>query len=421
MKVFADLHIHSKYSRACSKNLDLEHLDYFASLKGIDLLITGDMTHPVWFKEISRKLEETKEGIYKLKGSQSKVFFILGGELSSIFSRKGQVKRIHYLIILPKLELVDKFNKKLSLYANLSSDGRPILGLDVKDVLKIVFDIYDKAIFIPAHIWTPWFSLYGSISGFDSIYEAFDDLTNLISAVETGLSSDPSMNWRIPELDDFSIVSFSDAHSPSVNRLGREATLFEIEEISYSNIFKALKRGDDKNRILMTIEFFPEEGKYHYDGHRICKIRFSPEQSKANNFLCPVCKKKITLGVMSRVEELAKRRADFKDFKRPLFKKTIPLIEILAQILKSNVYSKKVFDKYLSLIKKFGPELDILTGNFDKEELLKFDPLIYQALVKIDKEEIVLEPGYDGEYGKVLIKINEKTDLVEPIKNRTLF
>jgi uncharacterized protein (TIGR00375 family) len=421
MRIFADLHLHSKYSRACSKNLDLENVDYFSSLKGLGLVITGDITHPLWFKEISSKLEEAEEGVYKLKGSKSNVFFLLGGELSSIFSRKGEVKRIHYLIILPKLELVEKFNKKLSLYANLSSDGRPILGLDVKDVLKMLFDIYDKAIFIPAHIWTPWFSLYGSMSGFNSIYEAFDDLTNLISAVETGLSSDPNMNWRIPELDNFSIVSFSDAHSPSVNRIGREATLFELEKLTYINIYKALKGENDNNKILMTVEFFPEEGKYHYDGHRLCKIRFSPEESRANNFLCPICQKKVTLGVMSRVEELSKRKKDFIDPQRPPFKRTPPLIEVLAEIFKSNVYSKKIFDKYLDLVKKFGPELDILVGNVNKEEILKYDPLVYKALVKIEKEEVILDPGYDGEYGKVLIEIDEDVDSTKTKINKTLF
>jgi len=421
MRIFADLHLHSKYSRACSKNLDLENVDYFSSLKGLGLVITGDITHPSWFKEISSKLEEAEEGVYKLKGSKSNVFFLLGGELSSIFSRKREVKRIHYLIILPKLELVEKFNKKLSLYANLSSDGRPILGLDVKDVLKMLFDIYDKAIFIPAHIWTPWFSLYGSMSGFNSIYEAFDDLTNLISAVETGLSSDPNMNWRIPELDNFPIVSFSDAHSPSVNRIGREATLFELEKLTYINIYKALKGENENNKILMTVEFFPEEGKYHYDGHRLCKIRFSPEESRANNFLCPICQKKVTLGVMSRVEELSKRKKDFIDPQRPPFKRTPPLIEVLAEIFKSNVSSKKIFDKYLDLVKKFGPELDILVGNVNKEEILKYDPLVYKALVKIEKEEVILDPGYDGEYGKVLIEIDEDVDSTKTKINKTLF
>ncbi len=421
MKIFADLHLHSKYARGCSKNLNLENLAYYAKLKGLKLLITGDFTHPLWFKEISKKLEEAGDGVYKLKNN-SETYFLLGGEISSIFSRKGVIKRIHYLVILPKFELVEKLNKKLSLYSNLSSDGRPILGLDVIDFIKILFDIYEEAIFIPAHIWTPWFSLYGSMSGFDSIYDAFNDYVKYITAVETGLSSSPQMNWRIPELDNISIVSFSDSHSFYPHRLGREATLFEVENISYKNIYKAMKNPDEKNKILMTIEFFPEEGKYHYDGHRLCQIRFSPEESKENNFLCPKCKKNVTIGVMSRIEYLAKRDKNFFDNNRPPFIMTPPLTEILSQIYKTQPTSKKVLNKYIDLINKFGYELDILTGNYDKEKLQE-EPLLFQALDKISKKDIILEPGYDGEYGKVIIKIdnnlNKKKDI--NLKKKTLF
>lgn len=416
MKIFADLHLHSKYSRACSKNLDLENLNYYARLKGLNLLITGDFTHPLWFKEISQKLEEVQDGVYKLKNSPDSVYFLLGGEISSIFSRKGQVKRIHYIVILPRFDLVEKLNKKLSLYSNLASDGRPIIGLDVIDFMKILFEIYDKAIFIPAHIWTPWFSLYGSMSGFDSIYEAFDDYVKYVTAVETGLSSDPNMNWRIPELDNISIVSFSDSHSPQPHRLGREATVFELENLTYFNLYKALKEPDEKNKILMTIEFFPEEGKYHYDGHRLCKIRFSPEESKKNNYLCPVCGKRVTVGVMSRVEFLAKRPADFIDPRRPPFKRIPPLTEILAQIHNLGATTKKVFDLYLEIIKKFGSELEVLTNSYDKEKMIGLYPDLYRALEKINKGEIVLEPGYDGEYGKVIIKLEE-----EKVVKKTLF
>lgn len=416
MKIYADLHLHSKYSRACSKNLDLENLNYYAKLKGLNLLITGDFTHPLWFKEISQKLEEAQDGVYKLKNSSDGTYFLLGGEISSIFSRKGEVKRIHYLVILPRFDLVLKFNKKLSLYSNLASDGRPILGLDVVDVMKILFEIYDKAIFIPAHIWTPWFSLYGSMSGFDSIYEAFGDYVKYISAVETGLSSDPNMNWRIPELDNISIVSFSDAHSPQPHRIGREVTLFKLKNLSYQNLYQALKQPDEDNKILMTIEFFPEEGKYHYDGHRFCKIRFSPEESKKNNYLCPICGKKLTIGVMSRVDFLAKRPNNFIDTKRPIFKRTPPLTEILAQIYNTEPTTKKVFEKYLEIINKFGNELNILSGDYDKEKMTGYFPELAQALKKIDQGDVILEPGYDGEYGKVIIKIDQVN-----IKKKTLF
>jgi len=409
MKIFADLHLHSKYSRACSKDLNLENLTQTAKLKGLKLLITGDFTHPAWFKEISQKLQEAGDGVYKLKG-ENDVYFLLGGEISSIFSRKGVVKKIHYIVILPRFDLVEKLNKKFSLYANLSADGRPILGLDVIDVMKILFDIYDQAIFIPAHIWTPHFSLYGSNSGFNSIYDAFDDYVNYVSAVETGLSSDPNMNWRITELDNISIVSFSDAHSAHPHRLGREATLFELENLSYQNLYQALKFPNEKNKILMTIEFFPEEGKYHYDGHRFCKVRFSPEESKQNNFVCPVCGKKVTIGVMSRVEELAQRPKDFFDYQRPPFKRTPPLLEIIAQICQTQPTTKKAFEKYLEIVKKFGPELEILVDNYDKQKMKIEEPLISQALEKIAREDLILEPGYDGEYGKVIINLESVSE-----------
>lgn len=419
MRVFADLHLHSKYSRGCSKNLDLENLVNFSKLKGLKLLITGDFTHPLWFKEIKEKLKEA-DGAYKI--DEEDVYFLVGGEISSIFSRKNKVYKIHFLVILPNLEIAEKLNRKLSLYGKLESDGRPTFGLDIIDLLKIILDTYDKTIIIPAHVWTPHFSLYGSNSGFNSIYEAFNDFVKYISAVETGLSSDPNMNWRLPELDNISIVSFSDAHSPYTYRIGREATLFELEKISFENLYKALNSPDEKNKILMTVEFFPEEGKYHFDGHRFCKVRFSPEESKKNHYICPVCQRRVTIGVLSRVEELAKRPPDFVDPKRPPFKKTVPLAEILAQIYDADVNSKIVEETYLKIIKSFGPELEILTSNYDKEKMKENFYEVYLALEKIDKGEIILEPGYDGEYGKVIIKLNgEKKEEVSFRKTKTLF
>jgi uncharacterized protein (TIGR00375 family) len=417
MKVFCDLHIHSKYARACSKNLNLENLNYYSKFKGLDILTTGDITHPLWFKELYEKLEEFNYGVYKLKKQEDSVYFLLGGEISSIFYRNGKVKRIHYIVILPSFYLFGKLNKILSKYTNLSSDGRPTLGLDVIDFMKILFDIYENAIFIPAHIWTPWFSLYGSMSGFDSIYDAFGDYTKYVTAVETGLSSDIQMNWRIPELDHFSIISFSDAHSPQPHRLGREATCLEIEEVNYLNIFKALKNPDKKNRVLMTIEFFPEEGKYHYDGHRNCKIKFSPEESKKNNFICPVCNQQLTIGVLSRVEQLAKRPADYYDNNKPGFIKTPPLLEILSQIYNISSTSKLVLNKYFEIINKFGKEFDILLDNYDKNKMLLEYPEVYKALYKLKKGEILIEPGYDGEYGKIKINLEEnKKESFDKIK-----
>ncbi|BCX15470.1 MAG: helicase UvrD [Candidatus Parcubacteria bacterium] len=416
MKVFADLHLHSKYSRGCSKNLNLETINYYAFLKGLQLLATGDFLHPLWLKEIYKKLIPVNEGIFQLKDTQNSAYFILGGELSSIFSRNNKVYRIHYLIFLPDFNLVTKLYKKLSLYANLSSDGRPIIGLDVIEVMKIVFDIYEKTIFIPAHIWTPWFSLYGSMSGFNSIYDAFGDYTKYVTAVETGLSSDPAMNWRLSELDQISIVSFSDAHSYYPHRLGREATLFELVDLNYDNLYKALKLPTVDNKIIMTIEFFPEEGKYHYDGHRLCKVRFSPKESKKNNYLCPVCYKKLTIGVMSRVESLADRQENFVAEARPTFKRLSNIADILGQIFKTSPTSKKVLTQYEEIIKTFGKELDILMGNFDKHQMLKTYPELVKALEMIDRGDIILEAGYDGEYGKVLLDLNKEVNLNQSFK-----
>ncbi|GIW65759.1 MAG: helicase UvrD [Candidatus Parcubacteria bacterium] len=418
MQIIADLHLHSKYSRGCSKNLSLEILNYWAKIKGLNLLATGDFTHPLWLLELRKKLKEEKYGFFRLKNDPQSIYFLLGCELSSIYKKYDKVRRIHYLVIFPDFDSVDKFVKKISVFANLKSDGRPILGLDANEVLKISLDINESVIFIPAHIWTPWFSLYGSMSGFDSIYDSFGDNTKYIAAVETGLSSDPQMNWRIEELDDLAIVSFSDAHSAYPHRLGREATIFNLEDLNYNFLFKALKNPDDKNKILMTIEFFPEEGKYHYDGHRLCNISFSPEESKKNNYLCPVCKKKLTIGVMSRVEELASRSAYYFDNNRPSFKKVIPLTEILAEIYRSQPTAKKILDIYIDVIKNFGPEIDILLENFDKEKMKINYPDIYNALEKISQGEIFIQPGYDGEYGK--IKIINNQSLANNLK-KTLF
>ncbi|GIW66133.1 MAG: helicase UvrD [Candidatus Parcubacteria bacterium] len=408
MKIIADLHLHSKYSRGCSKNLDLENLNYWAKLKGLNLIATGDFTHPLWLKELNQKLEEEYYGIYKLKNNTTDVYFILGGELSSIYKKLDKVRRIHYLIFFPDFESIIKFIKKISAFTNLKSDGRPILGLDANDILKLSLDINEKVIFIPAHIWTPWFSLYGSMSGFDSIYEAFENNVQYLSAVETGLSSDPQMNWRIEELDNITIVSFSDAHSPYPHRIGREATIFEIENLNYEFLNKALRDPDEKNKVLMTIEFFPEEGKYHYDGHRLCRVSFSPNESRLNNYICPICQKKITIGVMSRIKQLSRRPVDYIDNNRPGFKKVIPLTEILAEIYNSQPTSKKILDIYLAIINEFGSEIDILLGNFDKEKMnIKYKD-VYNALEKISRGNINIEPGYDGEYGKINIIDNKK-------------
>lgn len=421
MKFYADLHLHSKYSRACSKNLDLENLHYWAKYKGLNLLATGDFTHPLWFKEIKEKLEDNGKGFLKLKNSKDEIYFLLSCEISSIYSKHGAVRRIHYLVMFPYLSDVEKFNKKISIFANLSSDGRPTLGLDIIEVIKIALDINENSVIIPAHIWTPWFSLFGSMSGFDSIDEAFGEYKKYIYGVETGLSSDPKMNWRLSQLDDFQIVSFSDSHSPYSHRIGREATIFELEEPSFFSLLKALKNPDEKNKILMTIEFFPEEGKYHYDGHRNCKVRFSPKESKKNNYICPVCLKPVTIGVLSRVEKLADREENFMPSNRPPFKNIIPLTEIIAEALNSDPTSKKVLDVYFKILEIYGNEFNFFLNPNDYEKIKKIVPdEVFYGIDKFFKNEIYIEPGYDGEYGVVKILL-EKKEKVEKKELKTLF
>jgi uncharacterized protein (TIGR00375 family) len=408
MEVFSDLHLHSKYSRACSKNLDLENLAYWGKLKGLNLIGTGDFTHPLWLEELKEKLEDNGSGFFTLKSEQSNILFALSCEISSIFSRAGAVKRIHNLVVFPNFNSVEKFNKQLSLYSNLKSDGRPITGIDVKNLLKMVLDVNEAAIFIPTHCWTPWFSLFGSMSGFDSITEAFGELTNQVYAIETGLSSDPPMNWRLSQLDNFQIVSFSDAHSPYPHRIGREATVFELKEFHYKNLLLALKQPDLGNYIKMTVEFYPEEGKYHYDGHRLCGISFSPEESKKNNFLCPVCGKKVTVGVLSRSEKLANRDKSFFPSNRPTFKNCVPLTEIIAKILKSQPTTQKVLRIYSKLIEKFRSEFNVLLNEVNLESA-DVPKEIIAGIQKAKLGDLLIKPGFDGEYGVIDFKNNTAT------------
>ena len=300
MQFIADFHIHSKYSRATSKDMDVLHLAEWAKLKGIDLMGTGDFTHHLWLEELKHNLEDCGNGLLKY----ANVYFMLTAEISSIYSKGGKGYRIHNLIFAPSFAVVDKINNALFRRgANLSSDGRPIIGLPAAELARIVFDIDENCMIVPAHCWTPWFSLFGSMSGFDKIEDCFEEYTEKIFALETGLSSDPGMNWRLSALDKFTLISNSDSHSPQ--KIGREANVFDCE-LNYSTIREVL-RTKDRKRFLYTIEFFPEEGKYHFDGHRFCKIRLSPGETRQHNGKCPKCAKPVTVGVMNRVEQLADR------------------------------------------------------------------------------------------------------------------
>jgi len=407
MRFIADLQIHSKYSRATSKDMVLEEIDRWAGNKGILVMGTGDFTHPAWFKEVKEKLEPAEPGLFKLKkqfkqstihGNLSETRFLLEVEISGIYSKKGKVYRIHNMIFTPDIETTEKINTQLSWIGNLSSDGRPILGLDSEELAKIVFNISPKAVIVPAHAWTPWFSVFGSMSGFNSIEECFGKYAKNIFAIETGLSSDPAMNWRLSQLDNISLISNSDSHS--LQRIGREANIFNTE-LSYDAIIDAIKSRDQK-KFVATIEFFPEEGKYHLDGHRLCNIVLEPTETKKYNNICPKCGKKLTIGVLNRVEELADRPAApvqidgylRKYENRVPFYNLVSLDEVIAKVYGMGVASRKVKTEYENLIKKFGGEFKVLMettaeelrAGATPEEITKGIVAVREGKVKFDPE-----------------------------------
>jgi len=415
MRFVADFHLHSKYSRATSKNMDLESLDEWAKIKGIKILGTGDFTHPEWFENLKEKLEPAFDGLYKLKNKQESTLFLLTAEISCIYQKKGRVRKIHLIVFSPSFEISEKINIHLGWIGNLKSDGRPILGLDAKELLKIILNISEECLIVPAHIWTPWFSLFGSRSGFDSIEECFDEYSKYIYAGETGLSSDPAMNWRLSALDKITLISNSDSHSPS--RIGREANVFDTEP-SYLAITKAIKEKNPQ-QFLFTVEFFPEEGKYHYDGHRMCKVSLSPKESKKYNNLCPVCGRPLTIGVLNRVENLADRPEGFKPDITIPFKSLVPLDEIIADAVGQTVGTKQVNNEYKNLIKNFGDEFKVLL-EISLENLTKVTlPEIAEGILKVREGKVYIEPGYDGVYGKIKIFSPGKEKILT--KQKTLF
>ena len=391
----ADFHIHSKYSRATSKDMDIEHLAQWAKLKGIKLLGTGDWTHHLWLEELKGKLEPLDNGLFIYQN----VHFILSVEINNIYPKYGKTRRIHNLVFAPSFKVVDEINSALSGYGNLAADGRPILSLDSAELARIIFSICPDCFLVPAHAWTPWFGLFGSKTGFDKIEECFDEQTANIYALETGLSSDPSMNWRWSELDRFALISNSDAHSPS--RLGREANIFDCE-LDYYEIIDTLKKKDNK-RFLSTVEFFPQEGKYHFDGHRNCDVCFSPSETKTHNNICPKCGKPLTVGVMNRVDQLADRPENFQPPKTIPFKCLIPLDEIIAEVHNVGKESVGVRREYFSLIQNFGSEFNILLDMLEEQLKKELPYRIAEGVIRVRKKELDIKPGYDGEYGRVKI------------------
>jgi len=414
MKFIADFHLHSKYSRATSKNMDLENLDKWAKIKGIKVLSTGDFTHPEWFKNLKEKLEPAEIGLFKLKKSDSGTRFILTTEVSCVYSKKGKIRKIHIIIFAPSFEIVEKINTHLGWIGNLKADGRPILGLDAKELLKIILNISENCLVVGAHVMTPWFGIFGSKSGFDSIEECFEDYSKYIYALESGLSADPKMLWRIPDGRRLSLISNSDAHSPS--HIGREANVFDTE-LSYPAIIQAIKTKDPQ-KFLYTIEFYPEEGKYHYDGHRECNIRLSPKETKKYNGICPNCGRPLTIGVLNRVEQLADRPEGFKPEEVIPFKSLVPLEEIIAEVLGRGRAANQVKKEYQNLIEKFDSEFNILL-NVKREDLETATlPEIAEGIIRVREGKVIKEPGYDGVYGK--IRIFSKAEDSFP-KQKTLF
>lgn len=423
MELVVDLHIHSHYSRATSRDATLEGLYRWGKIKGISIIGTGDFTHPAWFAELSDKLEPAEPGLFRLKDSIAATIdlelpesvrgniirFILTVEISTIYKKNGSVRKLHNLIVAPSFASVAKINERLEKIGNLKADGRPILGLDSKKLLQISLDTDERNLFIPAHIWTPWFAMFGSKSGFNSIGEAFDELAPEIKAVETGLSSDPYMNWRVDELQRVTLISNSDAHSPQ--KLGREATVVK-SALDYDDIIGAIKTND--KRLIGTIEFFPQEGKYHYDGHRTCNIRFTPQETREHNGLCPRCKKPLTIGVDFRVGELANHPEEYRPKNHKRVEYIIPLVEIIAEMKGKGSASQTVRETYFNVISRLGNEFQVLRASSLAEIVAAGFPELAYAIDLMRKEKIHISPGYDGVFGviKIFKSTQERQNLV---------
>jgi uncharacterized protein (TIGR00375 family) len=417
LRLIADLHVHSRYSRATSRDMEVETLAKWAALKGIQLVGTGDFTHPTYFAELGARLEPAEEGLFRVKKAQHPARFMLTGEVSNIFHQGGRLRKTHTLIFAKSIKDVERLNAKLQRLGKLSSDGRPIFTFSAKELVKMVMDISSAFFLVPAHAWTPWFSVFGANSGFDSLEECYEEETRNIYAIETGLSSDPQMNWRLSKLDHITLISNSDAHSPS--RLGREANVFDCK-LSYDEICDVIKRKDAR-RFLFTIEFFPEEGKYHYDGHRKCGVVLSPEESRQCGKLCPVCKKPLTVGVCHRVEELADREAGHKPENAIDYRRLIPLHEIIAEALGVSPGTVSVEREYMRIVSEFGSEFNVLM-DCSIEELCRFVPLkVAEGISSVREGRVSIEPGHDGVFGKIALLAAQNAQEVLQSEQMSLF
>ncbi|NPA95326.1 MAG: DNA helicase UvrD [Thermodesulfobacteria bacterium] len=399
----ADFHIHSKYSRATSKDMEPLALNETAKLKGIQVVGTGDFTHPGYLKELEEKLEPAEEGLFVCKDDPEGTRFILTAEVSNIYTWRGKGRRIHTVLFAPNFEVVRDIQARLKAIGNISADGRPIFGFPAKELVRLVMEASPECFVVPAHVWTPWFSLFGARSGFDSVEECFEELSCHIHALETGLSSDPQMNWRLSSLDDYTLISNSDAHSPW--KLGREVNVFTCD-MNYHSIIEAMKV--PKKGFQGTIEFFPEEGKYHFDGHRACNICFSPAETKRHKGICPVCKRPLTVGVCHRVDDLADRPEGFVPKGALPNIHLIPLEEMIAQAFGVKSITKRVHKEYLQLLDMAGTEFDVLIWEEEEELRRRLPEELSERIIAMRQERVEVSPGYDGVYGRITPIVSEE-------------
>ena len=428
MRLIADFHVHSRFARACSKFLTLPNMAAWVAVKGIDLVGTADFTHPVWLSEIQKELTEIGDGIYSLKESVSPPFpvanprpvrFVLTHEIATIWSQGGKLRRMHTILIAPNLAAAEKLTKELEPRGKLGSDGRPILGMSSRELAERAWAVDERMLVIPAHAWTPWFAVFGSQSGFDSLEECFGaDLVGRIPAIETGMSSNPPMNWQISALDNVALISCSDGHS--LDNLGREATVFEVaepEKLSFDLIAKMIWEGaparaaqrSKENYLAETIEFFPEEGKYHHDGHRVCGVSWSPEERKRHKGICTACGRGVTVGVLSRVDDLADRPLGFKPEGAPDFLQIVPIRDIVSAMFGVGKLSKRIDRMYRSLVQAVGPEFELLL-NAPIEQIAKASTDEFaQVVEQMRVGSVSMQAGYDGVYGKLLLPQSQQT------------
>ena len=417
MRIIADLHIHSRFSRATSEKMNITEIARFAQIKGLNLVGTGDLTHPKWLEELNSALiADSDANLYKpAKNPASPVRFMITGEVSTIFTFENTVRKIHHVILTPSLETAAQINNRLAKYGNLSSDGRPQLSVSAPQLVEEVIQVSKDNMVIPAHAWTPWFSLFGAFSGFNRMEDCYQDMTKHIAALETGLSSDPPMNWRLSALDKYTLVSNSDSHSSWPWRIGREANVFELEKPSYHEVVDTIRQKDPK-RFRFTIETNPAYGKYHWTGHRNCKISLSPQEAIKYGNVCPICRRKLTKGVEQRVEELADRPADYRPENTIGYMHLLPLSEIIATVLGVAYPSvQKVWENYNKLIEKFGDEYTVLIDASQEDMGTIVEPRIADAVVKVREEKVKVIPGYDGVYGQ--LDLFEKASETQPKKD----